>query len=367
MIMNRPMWKTRHSHHGFTLVEIMVGMVVGLLALLVVMQVFGSFEGQKRITTGTADTQTNGALALQAVLRETQLAGYGFALFHRGANLLNCTTSLNGSATTGGFSTVPVVIANGDGAANDTITVRYGGSMSGGIATQITRRDGDVLSVSSNLGCRVGDTLIMSNGGDTCYLLSVEDLPAPETNTTEITLDADGYSDLEPPLPSGSLPAPGDSPWFASCLGQYREVTFDVVDGRLRRNEQEIATGIVSMQAQYGISDSAGDSAIQQWVDATGDWANLGNTDRRKRIKAVRVAIVARSPLRDPEPVSQACNQAVDPPTGVCAWQDESLGGFDSPAPAIDLSGTADWDHYRYRVFETIVPLRNVVWAKGAM
>ncbi|MCM8565921.1 PilW family protein [Thauera linaloolentis] len=365
--MNRPVQKKSRFDRGFTLVEIMVGMVVGLLALLVVMQVFGSFEGQKRITTGTADTQTNGALALQGVLRETQLAGYGFALFHRGANLLNCTTSLNGSTVAGGFSTVPVVIANGDGAASDAITVRYGRSMSGGIATQVTRRDGDVLSVNSNLGCRVGDTLIMSNGGDTCYLLTVEDLPVPAINTTEITLDADGYSDLDPQPPSGSLPTPGDSPWLASCLGEYREVTFSVADDRLLRNGQEIASGIVGLQAQYGISDSAGDSAIQQWVDATGDWASLGNTDRRKRIKAVRVAIVARSPLRDPDPVSQACNQAIDPPTGVCAWKDESVGGFDSPAPVIDLSSADDWDHYRYRVFETIIPLRNVVWAKGAM
>ena len=32
--------------------------------------------------------------------------------------------------------------------------------------------------------------------------------------------------------------------------------------------------------------------------------------------------------------------------------------------PAIDLSNDPDWEHYRYRVLETIVPLRNVIWAR---
>ena len=28
----------------------------------------------------------------------------------------------------------------------------------------------------------------------------------------------------------------------------------------------------------------------------------------------------------------------------------------------IDLSGDANWGNYRYRVFETVVPIRNVAW-----
>ena len=34
-----------------------------------------------------------------------------------------------------------------------------------------------------------------------------------------------------------------------------------------------------------------------------------------------------------------------------------------SPAPTIDLSNDADWARYRYRIFETIIPLRNLIWA----
>ena len=42
---------------GFSLVEIMVGLVIGLLATLVILQVFSVYEGQKRTTTGTADAR----------------------------------------------------------------------------------------------------------------------------------------------------------------------------------------------------------------------------------------------------------------------------------------------------------------------
>ena len=61
---------------GFTLVEIMVGLAIGMLATIVIMQVLSVFETQKRTTTGTADAQTNGNIALYNIERELQMAGY---------------------------------------------------------------------------------------------------------------------------------------------------------------------------------------------------------------------------------------------------------------------------------------------------
>jgi type IV pilus assembly protein PilW len=48
----------------------------------------------------------------------------------------------------------------------------------------------------------------------------------------------------------------------------------------------------------------------------------------------------------------------------VCAW----TGTVASPAPTVDLNpGEANWGSYRYRVFETIIPLRNVIWSKDTL
>src|SRR3990167_3252715 len=68
----------RHHNTGFSLVEIMVGMVIGLISTIIVMQVFATFEGQKRTTTGGSDAQTNGGVGLYTIERDMRMAGYGF-------------------------------------------------------------------------------------------------------------------------------------------------------------------------------------------------------------------------------------------------------------------------------------------------
>ncbi|MCX7179106.1 MAG: prepilin-type N-terminal cleavage/methylation domain-containing protein, partial [Proteobacteria bacterium] len=55
---------------GFSLVEIMVGMVIGMLGIIVMMQIFALAEGQKRSTTGGGDAQNTGAIALYGLQRD---------------------------------------------------------------------------------------------------------------------------------------------------------------------------------------------------------------------------------------------------------------------------------------------------------
>ena len=69
--------KLNRREAGFTLVELMVGLTIGMLATVVIMQVLSVFEAQKRSTTGTADAQTNGGIALYTITRDLQMAGWG--------------------------------------------------------------------------------------------------------------------------------------------------------------------------------------------------------------------------------------------------------------------------------------------------
>lgn len=172
-------------------------------------------------------------------------------------------------------------------------------------------------------------------------------------------------------------------------FGNWNEYTFSVNmdngtnQGQLMRQTGSdaaatpIVAGVVNMQAQYGISSSPGTNAITRWVDATGAWEDPLNvspvcdaaTANRNCIKAVRIAVVTRSDLleREPVPGSTACSTTtLANPTGICAWDATSADplGVGWPAPEINLSNTADWNRYRYRVFETIIPLRNIVWTR---
>ena len=123
---------------------------------------------------------------------------------------------------------------------------------------------------------------------------------------------------------------------------------------------------VVNIQAQYGVSATAKNNVITQWVDASGaTWGPANTVDNRNRIKAIRVAVVARNGTMDIQNVlTSACSSTTAAaPTGLCAWE----GTAASPAPVIDLSNDPNWAHYRYRVFESIIPLRNMIWSKNTL
>lgn len=339
---------------GFTLVEIMVGLAIGMLATMVIMQVFTVFEAQKRTTTGTADAQTNGSIALYNIGRELQMAGY--PLIPATDSPLECTTlTINGIAdATLPNRLSPAIIADGGAAAgaSDTITFRYGNSLMGGIPTQITAMGAPTANdatVGSNLGCQAGDITLITNG-TTCAMSSANAV----AGTTTITL-----ADTTAAITGANL----------ACLGAWNEITYAVNNGNLGRTvAPNIAVpsvvGIVNLQAQYGVSAAANSNQVTQWVDASGATWAAPSVANRNRIKAIRIAVVARNAKIEPTAVTTACSSlTAAAPTGLCAW----AGSVASPAPAINLSNDPNWARYRYRVFETIIPLRNVIWSKDTL
>jgi type IV pilus assembly protein PilW len=354
---------------GFSLVEILVGLIISLLVTLAIMQVFSVFEGQKRSTMGTADAQTNGNIALYNVQRDVQLAGFGLPVFAKTNSPLFCT-----DFTPVGASISPVVITDGGAAAgaSDSITVRYGSTPSGGIPVPIstatvTTAPAMSVGVLNNMGCQVNDTAIIVNGAS-CVITNV-------TGPTDIAV---------PPVPTGPdtthIELQDGTGVVAtasiSCMGAWSAHTYAVNNNQLERDGAANVAEIVNMQAQYGISAAGNNNQVTEWVNATGaTWGPAITTANRNRIKAVRIAIVARNGLLEKEDVTTACSSTVDAePTGLCAWDATSVNpATASPAPEIDLSkntdGTdnPDWQKYRYKVYETIVPIRSMIWAREAL
>jgi type IV pilus assembly protein PilW len=76
----------RHSNpcvprqHGFGLVEIMVGLVIGLIAVLVIYQVYSVAEGFKRNTTAAGEAQMNGLFSTFVLGMELANAGSSMAV-----------------------------------------------------------------------------------------------------------------------------------------------------------------------------------------------------------------------------------------------------------------------------------------------
>ena len=361
--MNRPYLQT-----GFTLVELMVGMVIGLMATLVIMQVFSVFEGQKRSTMGSSDAQTNGSIALYNITRDLQMAGWGLHPVSDPSDLtvsadaysaLRCATLVTEGAASDPWNLFPLVITDGGAAAgaSDSVTIRYGDSTKGGIPARITAQAGAVATVDNSLGCRdpvasaaasqVPDTALLFEGTN-CAMTRITAL----TNTT-ITLN---YAAL------------AATNVYLSCLGVWNTRAYSIVNNNLDLNGAANVADIINLQAQYGISNTVNDNQIVQWVDATGIWAAPTVADRN-RIRAIRLAVIARNGLQEKTDVSTACSSTtLASPTGVCAWDATSTNPvIASPAPLVDLSNDPNWRRYRYRVFETIIPLRNLIWTRSTL
>jgi type IV pilus assembly protein PilW len=338
---------------GFTLVEVMVAMVIGMIGIIIMMQVFASAEGQKRTTTGTGDAQSNGAMAIYTLQRDIREAGYGF----NAMNALGCALVLPAPASRTLTQLAPVVInppiadvPAGD-ANTDTLLIAYGngeGSPEGDVITAVP--SATVIGVQTAASFSVGSQVIAAPSGPTAgcslTLARVESIAAPNLTTSVASGAVDG----------GTLFNLGTNPRIRAYAVRGGNLTFcdyindvgNTVDCSLAANYVAIANNIVSLRAQYGRDTTAVPNGIDTW-DQNPLLPAPASAEIRAcrwvRASALRIAVVARN-----SQVDQGTVTALAP-----VWE----GSGDA---AIDLTARADWQNYRYKVFETVVPLRNLSW-----
>lgn len=354
---------------GLSLVELLVGMAIGLLATLVIMQAFSDFEGQRRSTSGSADAQTNGSIALMSIQREVQSAGFGlsFPMADKENNLFRCDP-FPPAYDTGAAGVVefpfPVEIENGADDSSDILIARYTNKSTPPSALKVTGTSSiNDVAVKPHMGCNDGDIVLLVHGNN-CALDQIENFNDNPVDP-RIDLVGSGLTAGTSPLISGAR---------LVCLGKWGvdelvESRYEVNNNQqLLRNGDAIIDEVVSLQAQYGVAATTDSNQVTQWVEPTGQWSKASlaaNIDDRNRIRAVRVAVIARNGLREKEIVTDTCTTdkgIVN--NGPCAWDDTDY----DESPKVDLSLIDDdWQFYRYRAFDTIIPLRNMLWSKDAL
>ena len=358
-----------NGQRGFTLIELMVGMTLGLLASLAIFTAVSSFETQRRVTASGADMQQNGLLALYFLEQDLRMAGFGMIDASTTPGSLPCVKLNN-------VSVAPVSIVDG-GAGSDTLTTHRldsdtGGIVTGGQAAMLTSALSSITSITTtkvdtNQAIHLNDYLLIPDAARNCSQLKATALPAiyatiPGTPAVLATATTPAVA----AVPSALAPA------FATIINlgqtavaipaqQYQ------VDANFNLNHTNdggaswspVASNIANIQFQYGVA-TAGSQSVACWTDASGtacggtDWANPPAADIN-RIKAIRVAIVARSSNKT------ACTTTTANPV---SWTQPVTNPVSSAAPAINLSTSvgADWRCYRYKVYQTIIPIRNVIW-----
>lgn len=336
---------------GFSLIDVMVGLVIGMIGIVIMLQVFSVSEKNKRTTTSGDDAQNNGAVTLFSLQRELRQSGYGASAY----NILGCDLQLRSGVILTNLA--PITINHADipaGDANtDTLLIVYGNPNGAPEGDAIVLQPStNIYTVAAPTSFAVGSTVVAATRvrPTPCSLVltSVQALESPN-----VTVQA-GISGMV----NGTLFNFGRSPSVIAYAIRDRKLTRcdyladDCSDTSQVSNTSvwvPMADNIVSMRAEYGkdttavAMDTIVDSYDQVTPGSSSDASGFAVNCGWARISAIRLALVARDGQYDKEAVT----------TVAPSW----LG-----APSIDLnSSSSDWQHYRYKLFQTLVPLRNVL------
>lgn len=386
----RPVRPARPAQRGATLIELMVAILIGMMMTVAIFSVLATSEGRKRTLTSLNDVQQSANVALYLLDKAVRSAGTGYAQtgkFAYGCRLLAQKDNTQAlplaaampapfAALSGGtednFYLAPLMIlpdatTPGDaGVASDALAVMSASAGYGETPMQVTKENtttaltldntvsykgGDLVLVSdvqlSNAGlrrdCMVtqvatgfagGQSKALTLGGS--YKHDAIDGTAIDTSYT-----SSAYAANLGPAPQFQVLGVGDhSTLFSYDLLQLRSPA-------LRAQ----AEGVYLMYALYGLDTDIATPGIDSWTRPTGDYApdaladrSEGATERLGLIKAVRVALVMRTPLAERDDVTS---------------DDLTLFADAGADNTVTVAITGDARRYRYRVVESVIPLRN--------
>lgn len=410
---------TANSHRpapaGFSLIELLVAMAIGLVVTLVITNVLLRSENEKRTSTSLNDTIQSGAYTGYLFERAIRQAGTGYT--QRLSQLFGCR--LNAWNTReggiilpspaaflspfGNASTqrrlAPVLIekdaANtGAEVRGDVITVMSGAGGKSEMPIRATAfnpvlpmnfslpftgeyKVGDLVLLGGDRGVGIRDCMIQQvqriNGsmlilGDnhtsgTGSTINFSDFAAPGMGT--VYAAQIGYIVPTASVPPAPLPNPPLFQMFAVGDGAvlYSYDLLKTSTTAAQNQPQPVADNVVEVRALYGV-DTDLDHTVNIWQDpGTAPFRYADLTDgsqaaltRLKQITAIRIGLILRSPLQEK---LRSDNTPVAPESIVL------FPGLSSGGVALEHTRvlTADERNFRYRTYEAIIPLRNMQFA----
>ncbi len=342
---------------GFSIVEMMVGVTLGLLGMLAVSGVLVSFNSNRNATTQTMESQNNGTMALYLMERDLTQAGYGLM------SIQDCPTInwyYNGSLQTP-LTTLPVRITDGAAAA-DSLQVQYAKSTAGVPATQITQNQnalGDSLFAASIVGL-VSGNLVVADVAGACTLYAVTAVdknPASPTYGSLAHANTNSYNPATNPgtgwdmvQVGNTLANLGSDPQL-NLVSRFISKRYSISASGLEAatfptySSSPLVDNIVFMKAQYG-RDTNGDGVVDLW--SSGAW--IPDNTTANQVIALRIGIVARSTEKI----------AINAPASFTLLPE--LKDAAGTVIGAEVSYTPPDTTYRHKSYSTIIPLRNVIW-----
>lgn len=349
-------------------------MVIGLLGIVVMMQVFSMAEAQKRTTSGSDDAISSGAISLNGIQRDIQQSGWGISAVQvigcdstgwaSGATIPLTPITINPAGITGDVNTDTLLVVSGNG--NGTVEGDLINSQPAGGDPFLTAVSPNVYDVHTAGSFTPGATAAL---GDKVVAV-------PATRPATCTLPRTWITGVNRPnvavnsgvagmvggrlfnlgmLPTARVYAIRNNNLMV-CDFTTRDCAADtsaMTQAQIDAIWVSIANNVVSLRAQYGRDTNAipMDGIVDVW-DRTTPTTACGWV----RTSAIRIALVARSTQPEKTLDWPLLTQHVTP--AAPGWAGSA--NIAITLPNVVSPSWATWQDFRYKVFETVVPLRNV-------
>lgn len=370
----------RHAA-GFTLVELLVAVTIGLALVLAVTLMLTRYESGRRSMTALNDSSIGGAYVSYLLDRTVRSAGSGFMqswLVAGGCRVLASRSGTDILPSPGAFPApfasvgqtvrlAPVVVHAGAGTdGSDVLAVLTGSSGLG--ETPIPVQPGSVtaseLRIPATVGLAGGDLVMVYQDRANCLIQEIEagfagaadqELPLDGTyadaDIAGVALNTLGATEPAFLVPLGSTGASRPLFQLIGVAANATLVSYDLlrIDGT--DTVTPIADGVADLRVLYGV-DTSGDGRVDSWQSpAAAGWtaAELQDGSELARVRlgqilALRIGLITRTQMPEREAVSPA-----------------SLVLFDDLGEDLRIERDLSDEErlLRWRTLDFTVPLRN--------
>jgi type IV pilus assembly protein PilW len=359
---------------GFSLVELLIAMTIGIFAVGAALSVLSESEARKRSTGSVNNSNQAGAYAVYQLDQAIRSAGTG--LGHESATslnlpsgygcFLNIAKSGNQIIPTAGlpapFSSInsvrlaPVLIKQGATNQDGDIIVTMAGAS--GLAELPTKfglsgsSTTTTLNLENNVNFKAADKVLLVGNSDTnCFVSQVESTFMASESSPQLALDGTYHADTigghnitDANAYTLNL---GQTPHFNMfAVGENNTlVSYNIFDANnaaaTTPNPSILVNNVVQMKALYGV-EVAG--AIQ-WRKPNGAYRFdkvQNNISKINAIKAIKLALVMKTDLQEKDRVSN-----------------NSIWLFNDTNRRTRFKITGTDRKFRHQLFEVTIPVRN--------
>jgi type IV pilus assembly protein PilW len=372
---------------GFSLIEIMVGVVIGMIAVLVIFQVYNVAEGFKRNTTAFGEAMQGGLLSTFVLGMELGNAGTGLNTAQTDLQWCAPPAPLTGNVSdiANTFRPIPVLIADSpSGNTNfDSFAVSYSvaSTLVSTVPFTANAAPGASYQIQSAGGFHGPGPL---RGGDLVVAIQAPGTPTACASSTVTAVSAPDVLGVVTITQTGTaLNFTASSLLFnMGPCDRAQKVQYSVANNVLLSTPllnsstanpatcgqpvavlvpSPVASNVVVMKAEYGINTSLSkERELDTWVQATvgGGWdpATLlqAPITTINQIKAVRIGVIVQS-------------EQFDQTLGDYNWVLFDCSDVNKANCPGRLTGTVPATvnppgNWRFVKYETIIPMRNVIW-----